>query len=308
MEFEKVASGLDFPEGPISLSDGSIILVEIKRQTLTRIDSSGQIDRIAHLGGGPNGAAIGPDGKVYVCNNGGYRWIDLGDGITADDGAATDYKTGSIQRADLRSGVVELLYDSCDGVPLRGPNDIVFDSYGGFWFTDIGKLMQHYRFHGGIYYALADGSRINRAEVRVTTPNGIGLSPDGCTLYVAETITGRLWSFEIEEPGVLRGHPELPPTRPLATLTRNQLCDSLAIQANGKICVATLNSGGISVIDPATSEIVFYDVPAEPYVTNICFGGPDMRDAYITASGRGNLFRARWPDAGLSLNYNQLAG
>ncbi|MDX8450811.1 SMP-30/gluconolactonase/LRE family protein [Mesorhizobium captivum] len=305
MQFEKVASGLEFPEGPISLSDGSVILVEVKRQTLTRIDSDGQIERIAFLGGGPNGAAIGPDGQVYICNNGGYKWIDLGDGITADDGAASDYKTGSIQRVSLQSGAVELLYDSCDRVPLRGPNDMVFDRHGGFWLTDIGKSLQHYRFHGGVYYGLADGSCIRRAHVPVITPNGIGLSPDGRTLYVAETITGRLWSFEIEEPGVLRAFPEFPSRKPVATLTDHQFCDSLAVQADGKVCVATLNSGGISIIDPRTTDVVYHDVPGEPYVTNICFGGPDMRDAYITGSGRGNLFRAQWPDAGLLLNYNR---
>ena len=73
-EFIVKAKGLKFPEGPISMNDGSIILVEIARGTLSKINISGKIEVIANLGGGPNGAAIGPDGQCYVCNNGGFEW------------------------------------------------------------------------------------------------------------------------------------------------------------------------------------------------------------------------------------------
>jgi len=75
-DFTEIASGLRFPEGPIAMDDGSIILVEIERGTLSRVSPDGEISVIADLGGGPNGAAIGPDGAVYVCNNGGFAWHD----------------------------------------------------------------------------------------------------------------------------------------------------------------------------------------------------------------------------------------
>lgn len=302
MELEKFASGLQFPEGPIAMKDGSVVLVEIKRQTLTRIGKDGGNEVIAHLGGGPNGAAIGPDGHAYVCNNGGFGWAELPGGILTTHGTAKDYKTGSIQRVNLETGAFETLYDNCDGVPLRGPNDIVFDDHGGFWFTDLGKTLEHYRHHGVIYYGKADGSKIMRAHGPMVTPNGISLSPDGKTVYVAETMTGRLWALEIESDGVIKGHSVLPPRMPVITLPDYQLFDSMAVQADGKVCVATLFRGGISVIDPVSRNVVYHDVPDEPYVTNICFGGADMRDAYITASGRGNLFRARWDSPGLVLN------
>ena len=81
MQMEEIASGLEFPEGPIAMDDGSVILVEIKRGTLTRVQPDGSTEIIAELGGGPNGAAIGPDGAVYVCNNGGFEWHDV-DGLT----------------------------------------------------------------------------------------------------------------------------------------------------------------------------------------------------------------------------------
>ncbi|HTG10047.1 MAG TPA: SMP-30/gluconolactonase/LRE family protein, partial [Candidatus Eisenbacteria bacterium] len=68
--FKQITSGLRFPEGPVAMPDGSVILVEIERRTLSRVTPDGKIHVIATLGGGPNGAAMGPGGKLYVTNNG----------------------------------------------------------------------------------------------------------------------------------------------------------------------------------------------------------------------------------------------
>ena len=120
---------------------------------------------------------------------------------------ASDYISGSIQRVDPATGKVEMLYDSCGGHKLRGPNDIVFDAHGGFYFSDLGKSRARDRDHGGLYYALADGSKIIEVAYPILTPNGVGLSPDGNTLYVAETETARLWAFDLVAPGVARKQP-----------------------------------------------------------------------------------------------------
>src|SRR5438874_8725576 len=132
MEFRTLAEGLQFPEGPVALADGSVVLVEIAAGALTRIAPDGTKSVVAHTGGGPNGAALGPDGKCYVCNNGGFNWITEETGYVRPHGRADAYTGGSIQRVDLATGAVEVLYTRCGDIPIMGPNDIVFDDDGGF--------------------------------------------------------------------------------------------------------------------------------------------------------------------------------
>jgi len=208
MDIELVAEGLRFPEGPIAMADGSIVLVEIQRQTLTRVHPDGRTEVIADLGGGPNGAAVGPDGAVYVTNNGGFEWIETLD-LTVPHGTAADYRTGSIQRVDLGSGAVTTVYSECDGRPLRAPNDLVFDRQGGFWFTDLGKSDGDRMHMGHLLYARPDGAMIRRVREGMVTPNGVGLSPDQKTVYVAETHTSRVWAFGITGEGEIAAPPDL---------------------------------------------------------------------------------------------------
>ena len=294
---QEITSGLRFPEGPIAMPDGSIVLVEIERQTLSRVQPNGAIEVIAELGGGPNGAAVGPDGAVYVCNNGGFKWQEA-NGILAPAGTPDDYSGGRIERIELDSGKFEVLYRECDGQPLNGPNDIVFDAHGGMWFTDLGKTYDAHKDLGFIYYAKTDGSFISRQIGHRETPNGIGLSPDGSRLYFAETITGRVWAYHITAPGVVDpASGEL-----LVGLPGFQLFDSMAVDAGGFVCVATLVNGGITVIS-ADGESVEHLPTGDPFTTNICFGGENLSTAFITLSGTGRLVSMPWPRPGLELNY-----
>jgi gluconolactonase len=302
-EVREVASGLEFPEGPVALRDGSVLVVEIKSGTLARISPDGSVDRVATTGGGPNGAALGPDGKVYVCNNGGFQWAEFA-GLTIPGAEPEDYIGGRIQRVDLDTGAVEDLYTECDGHPLRGPNDLVFDDQGGFWFTDLGKTRARDLDKGALYYALADGSSIREVRYGVDHPNGIGLSPDGSRLYVAETTTGRVWAWDIAEPGVLKAPEGYAPGHLLHSFAGYQLLDSLAVDSAGNVCVATLLTGAISVISPEGELLEQVHVPVpDPFVTNVCFGGDDLRTAYITSSGVGKLYATEWRVPGLRLHH-----
>jgi len=302
-EIREITSGLQFPEGPIAMPDGSVILVEIKRGTLSRVSPDGKISVVAKTGGGPNGAAIGPDGKVYVCNNGGFEWHDFG-GLTVPGNQAKDYNGGRIERVDLATGKVEVLYTECDGHPLRGPNDIVFDAAGGFWFTDHGKTRERDRDRTGVFYATTDGKKIHEVVFPMDGPNGVGLSPDGKRLYVAETWPGRLWAWDVTAPGQVTGSEPFAPGggKILVGLPGFQLFDSLAVDGAGNVCVATLASGAITVVSPDGSSVEQVAMP-DPLTTNICFGGSDLTTAYITLSGTGKLVAMKWPRPGLRLNF-----
>jgi len=302
-DVEIVATGLEFPEGPVALSDGRVLVVEIEGRRVTSIDpTTGQKEELAHVGGGPNGAAIGPDGALYICNNGGI----------GDPGAK-----GSIQRLDLSDGSFETLYVDCQGRELIAPNDLVFDHTGGFWFTDHGARGKRNARWGGVFYAQADGSAISEHLTTLDAPNGIGLSPDGNTLYFSETPTGRLYRRRVDAPGQLAPSAginvwsaihgtELDLWTLLGQRDDYAMFDSLAIEENGAICVGTLLNPGISVFDPTSGDLEHLGLPPgieDLMITNICFAGPDLRTAYLTASQHGMLLRCSWPRPGLPLAF-----
>jgi gluconolactonase len=310
MKVREIASGLRFPEGPVAMADGSVLLVEIARGTLSRVTPDGRVHVVAELGGGPNGAAIGPDGAVYVCNNGGFEWHTGADGLLRPVAQAADYSGGRIERVELSTGRAERLCEQVDGRPLRGPNDIVFDAAGGFYFTDLGKVRASEMDRGGVYYATTDGRRADVVAAPALTPNGVALSPDGTTLYYAETAGARVWGFDVVEAGRVRRAPWPSPSGGRMVVAspggHYQLFDSMAVDAFGNLVVATLLHGGLTVVSPDGGLVTHVPLP-DPYTTNVCFGGPDLRTAYVTLSGTGRLVAIDgWPVPGLKLNFQQL--
>ncbi len=302
-ELTEVATGLKFPEGPIAMPDGSVVLVEMFAERLTRVHPDGSTETIAEIPGGPNGAAIGPDGAIYVCNNGGsFTPVELGDMLLPGGFARDRYRGGRIQRVDPHDGTVTDLYTECDGRPLRGPNDIVMDGHGGFWFTDHGIRDAHERTADltGIHYAHADGSGVTEVVFPTDAPNGIGLSPDTTTLYWAETHTGRVYRRTVTSPGELAPVMPLDPSVVLHGAPGLQLFDSLAVDCEGWVCVATIVNGGITAISPDGTQVEHH-ATGDLVTTNICFGGDDMRTAYVTCSSTGRLVSFPWPRQGMRL-------
>ena len=309
LELIEVTSGLRFPEGPIAMPDGSVILVEMLGPRLTRVHPDGSKETIAEISGGPNGAAIGPDGALYLCNNGGaFAPLEIGELLLPGPFDPGRYIGGRIQRVDLHTGVVIDLYTECDGRPLRAPNDLVFDNHGGMWITDHGIRDTAARTSDltSIYYALPDGSSITEVVHPVEAPNGIGLSPDGSMLYWAETHHGRVMQRRVLSPGVLAERGPTEPRACLAGLAGYQLLDSLAVDGEGNVCVATISNGGITVISSDGASVEHYATD-DRLTTNICFGDDDASGeyctAYVTLSSTGRLVKARWPHRGLRLNY-----
>ena len=300
MELQDVrvlAEGLAFPEGPVAMRDGSVIVCEVRAGRLSRVGSDGRISALATVGGGPNGAAVGPDGAIYVCNNG-----------FSQDGASRP----AIQWVDAETGKTDVLYTDCERQKLVRPNDLVFDSNGGFWFTDRGG--------DAIHYARADGNFISRADTRTTSPNGVGLSPGGDILYWAETVTRQVHRRRLRRPGEIVPSPgcdivalvvagELDRWGLLVGLPGASELDSLAIEASGVVCVATLVDAGITVVRPEDGSYELCTLPKRLHdqaVTNICFGGEDLHTAYITCSMTGRLISCKWPRPGLQLAFQAI--
>ena len=245
------------------------------------------------------------DECVPSTNNGGFDFHEDADCVRPTV-QAPDYSGGRLERIHAETGAVQVLYrETGSGYGLRGPNDLVVDRAGGIWFTDLGKRRARDLDYGGVYYAAADGSAISETVHPFMTANGIGLSPDESVLYVAETEGGRLWAFDLVAPGRIRKQPWPSPHGGRLVYTAGnsyERFDSLAVEASGNICVATLINGGISVISPAGALVDFIAMP-DRYTTNICFGGKDLKTAYITLSQSGRLVAMDWPRAGLKLNF-----
>jgi gluconolactonase len=295
----EITTGLGFPEGPVWMPDGTVLVTELKHGRVLRVHRDGRKETVAEPGGSPNGLAIGPDRALYVCNSGGWDFHELGDFTIPVPELPSHHSGGRIERIDLDTGDVKVLYTECDGHPLIGPNDLVFDAHGGFWFTDHGRRDGRVEHVGAIYYAQPDGSSIREVVFPSASPNGIGLSPDGTRLYWAETHTGRVYARDVAGPGeaedsglggMICGLPGL------------QLFDSLGVDGDGNVVVATLVTGALTVISPA-GEVLDQVMLGDPMVTNVCFGGDDLRTAYATLSATGRLVSFRWPRPGLRLNY-----
>ncbi len=303
LEFNVLAADLGFPEGPVIAADGTVYAVDVDRGVIWRITGS-EVSVAATPGGGPNGLALETPTTAVVANNGGFLWTDInGFRVPIDFATHTNeppgFSGGWMERVDLVTGEVTVLHRDCDGRPFRGPNDLVFDELGGIWFTDHGKGRRESVDRGGLYYVLPDGSAVVEKAFPLLGPNGVGLSPDGRRVYVAETHTGRLWSWEISDPGEIR------PRSGNLAVRHGGTCvaatpysfDSLAVEADGRIVVGAI-ADGVVVLTPDGQEAEVYPVPGD-VTTNIAFGGADGRRAVLTLSLSGRVVETEWPRPGL---------
>jgi gluconolactonase len=271
-----VATGLEFPEGPAFDRDGNLYVTEIQGGRISRIAPDGTVELFADTGGGPNGAAFGPDGALYVCNNGGDElgWVER---IAPD-------------------GTITRLFTEVDGRPLTSPNDLAFDVHGNYYFTDPvpGRPEPGAPQTGSVCFVDSEGNA-KRLVGDLAFPNGIGVTDDGKTLIVAESMTFKLHAFEIIEPGVLGE------AREFGFLGDRNIPDGFAFDAAGNVLCCGFRSSQIHVFPPEGGEKIATVDFDDDRVTNVCFGGPNGATAFVTESGSGRVVSFEWERPGMAL-------
>ena len=284
------------------MADGSVILGEISGKKVTRVAPDGRKTEIGKAGGGPNGVATGPDGALYVCNNGGAVYETTPSFLST--GPAPDYKNGSIQRIDLKTGETKTLYTECNGHKLSAPNESCSTGRAGSISPISASATRITAITAGSITRCRPARKSSSSPIRCSARTGSACRRTKQIVYFADTESSRLFAFDIVEPGVVKKEHFPAPFggRLVCGLPGFQRFDSLALEASGNICVATLNTGHITVISPSGQVVRQVKMP-DVYPTNICFGGTDLRTAYITLSASGQLAAMQWPEPGLKLNF-----
>lgn len=284
------ASGFSFPEGPSFDNDGNLFVAELGAGRVSKIAPDGTWEVFATLGDSPNATAIGPDGHIYVCNNGGWWAPETSTGGVPGKGGGTP----CIQKL-TPTGDAEVLITEIDGVALNSPNDLVFDAHGGFYFTDPiwpdeeGKIQT-----GSICYSDTSGNA-RRIHTGIFYPNGLGVDADGTKLLINESGTARVVAFDIDAPGVISNE------RSFGWVGLGTVPDGMCFDSTGRVLVCGHGAGAVYVLEPEGGCFVQRIPISDKDVTNICFGGPDYSTLFMTGSDHGQILTMEWDVPGMPL-------
>jgi gluconolactonase len=287
---EPVVTGLSFPEGPAFDADGNLYVVELAGGRVVQVRPDGSASRLATMGGGPNGLAVGPEGELWVANSGGLEWGEVAEspGFVRYARVEQVHRDGSVSEPFLRA----------DGRPLLGPNDVVADARGDVWFTDPGGPNRDIASpRGRVCWADPNSGACRVVAEGYRYPNGLALRNDDRDLIVAETGSGLLWVHPVLGPAALG------PRRPFARMPPDHLPDGMCFDASGRLLVAGVGGSAVVVFGPdgeQVDRIPFPDAP-DGFVTNLAFE-PGQPVLYVTI-GRvgGSVVRLPWDDLGTPL-------
>jgi gluconolactonase len=288
---ELVASGLGWPEGPTALPDGRLVCVESYRSQLTVVGADGAASRFAYVAGAPNSCVLGAEGEIYLCQNGG----------TCGPWRAAEMTTPSIQRV-REGGKAEILLTEVEGIPLNGPNDLVFAADGRLIFTDPGTYNPAKPDPSYIFALAPDGvASVVIAFPEPVFPNGLAVEADGSIVW-DESYTGRV--RRLRPDGTIQDLGRMPGDNPIL--------DGMKIGADGRLYVTDMVAAGIHVL--ARDGAVEGFIPCGGAPTNCVFDGETLwvTDAGVLAASTepsfaGKLWRLRVPGGGAPTHWGHIA-
>ena len=273
---EVFQSDLGFIEGPVITRDGAVVVTSIDRGLLYRI-ADGRARVLAELGGGPNGATEGPDGVIYVAQNGG-QW-PAENRVPAAPGIQAVAPDGTVR---VVTGVA------------TSPNDLAFGPDGRLYFTDPTRKPE--RDDGRIYACDIETGEVELLLTCDWYPNGIGFSAEDDKLYVADSRHSRIVRFPLD--AVRPERMEV-----CCQMTRG-LPDGFAFDRAGRLVIACPGLGGapgnLQVWTPGGALVEEIDLGTSPFYTNLAISAAG--EIYVCDSSAGRLLAGRWPSPGLALH------
>jgi gluconolactonase len=254
-DFEQLATGFVFTEGPLWHPDGFYYFVDIRRSNLHRITPGKDAELVRADTGEGNGTTFDLTGRLVICEGGNRRVTRW----SAD-------------------GTSEVLMDRHEGKRLNRPNDVVCKSDGSLWFTDPGlrvPLAERELMEAGVYRIAPDGATALMADCEY--PNGLAFSPDERVLYVANTRwTQYIHAFELDARGAIVRR------RIFADMSSDEtdgVPDGIKVDVEGRVYCT--GPGGTWIFAPDGTRLGIIRTPELP--ANLAFGGADLRTLFLTA-------------------------
>lgn len=256
-----------FLEGPSFDRQGNLYVTDIPFGRVFRIPPNGRFELVAEYDGEPNGLKIHKDGRTFI----------------------TDYRNGIVE-LDLATGATRLVLSRRHTETFKGVNDLFFAANGDLYFTDQGRT-GHHDPSGRVYRLTAEG-RLHCLIANGLNCNGLVTNADETVLYVAMTNANAVWHANLMPDG------DVTAVGTMIQLSGGIGPDGLALTEDGGLVVAHPGMGAVWVFNRRGEPIARVNTCGSDLLTNIAFGGEDMRTLYITDSGAGLVQQARLPVAG----------
>jgi len=269
----KIRGDFAFTEGPAWDSKKRLYFTDIPNSTIHVLGHDGKIGVFTDQSNHTNGLLVAADGRLLACEM---------------DGQVVAY--------DTATGNKTVLASEYNGQRFNAPNDLVIDRQGGIYFTDplfrapkpLPQTVQ------AVYYIATSGV-VTRVSGDLAAPNGIGLSPDGKTLYVIPSQQAEMLAFDVQSPGKLANQRVFCKVSQPAGRTDTG-GDGMAVDVEGNLYLTT--HLGVEVFSDLGQRITLVEFPEQP--ANVTLGGPAGKTMYVTA--RTGLYSVEMPLPGLKPN------